>query len=272
MEESCDGIHLNFMNASTQNPQSGLLLAIATVFSILATLAVNTLSNIRPPGGINVGEIANTILRGVLIVPANYAFAIWGLIYLGLIAYGVYQFQLPQRNTPVIRSANLWLILACLAQVAWIYLFTLRQFWWSVLAMLVILLSLIAAYVRLGVGQNPVHRSRRWMAHIPFSIYLAWISVATVVNIASALYASGWNGWGLSSTGWTMLMLVISTAIAATVTLRRHDIAFPLVFVWAEVAIALRHLDAPALWVTAGLGAIALVALVALRRLAPAAQ
>ncbi|MEO0491633.1 MAG: tryptophan-rich sensory protein, partial [Cyanobacteria bacterium J06659_2] len=65
-------------------------LPLFTLVAILATLMVNTLSNFFPPGGQNVGEISNTVLSGVLITPANYAFAIWGLIYIGLIAYGVY--------------------------------------------------------------------------------------------------------------------------------------------------------------------------------------
>lgn len=40
------------------------MLPIATFIAILGTLAINTLSNIFPPGGENVGEIANTTLAG----------------------------------------------------------------------------------------------------------------------------------------------------------------------------------------------------------------
>jgi ammonia channel protein AmtB len=80
------------------------VLAILTWIAILGTLLVNSLSNFFPPGGQNVGEIANTILAGVLITPANYAFAIWGVIYVGLIAYGVYQSQRP--NVSIQRFAG----------------------------------------------------------------------------------------------------------------------------------------------------------------------
>lgn len=244
----------------------GLGLAIATFIAILATLTVNTLSNFFPPAGLNIGEVANTILSGVQITPANYAFAIWGLIYLGLIAYGVYQLQRPQREDPTLHRVDWLLIVACLAQIAWVYLFTFQLFWLSVVAMLVILISLIAAYLALDIGQTRVSRDRKWLVHAPFSIYLGWISVATIVNIASALYSSGWDGWGIPATGWTVVMLLIGAIVGGIVAIRRADVAFTGVFIWAYVAIALRQLSTPNLALTAGGVAIALVALLFLGR------
>lgn len=237
------------------------MLSIVTLVAILATLIVNGLSNFFPPQGLNVGEIANTILQGVQITPANYAFAIWGVIYIALIAYGIYQLRPSQRQDPIIRRANLLLILACLAQIAWIYLFTLRLFTVSVLAMLVILLSLIGAYLQFGIGKTQVSRDRRWMAHIPFSIYLSWISVATIVNIASALYTADWNRWGINDTGWTVIMLLVGAILGAIVALKRSDAAFTLVFVWAYLAIAVRQWNVSAISITAIVSAVGLVAL-----------
>jgi len=254
------------VKASTQKPGSGIILPIATLIAILATLSVNVLSNFFPPAGLNIGEIANTILGGVLITPANYAFAIWGLIYLGLIAYGIYQLRPTVHGNPTMRRVDFLLIVACLAQIAWVYLFTLRLFWFSVVAMLIILLALIGAYLQLNIGREQASRQRRWLAHIPFSIYLGWISVATIVNIASALYISGWDGWGISAVGWTVVMLVVGAAIGAIVAIQRADIAFTLVFVWAYVAIAVRQLDNPAIWITALVAAMVLAALLVFGR------
>jgi hypothetical protein len=241
------------------------MLAIATFLAILGTLVINTLSNIFPPGGENVGEIANTTLAGVLITPANYAFAIWGLIYVGLIAYGVYQLRPAQRQDPDIQTVNRWLIVACVAQMIWIGLFTLKYFTLSIPAMLVILGSLIACYQALKVGQ-PARRDRRWYANYPFSIYLGWIAVATVVNIASALYAADWSGLGLSDGLWTQLMIVVSGVIAVLVIWTRRDIAFTLVFCWAYGAIAVRHSDSMGIAGTAIVTAIVLLSCLVLRR------
>jgi hypothetical protein len=229
------------MKSSTAHQSTtGRVLAIATPIAILGTLAVNTLSNTNPPGGANVGEIANTLLKDVRVLPANYAFIIWGLIYVGLIAYGIYQIRPAQAGDPAIVRVDALLIVACVAQIIWIYLFTFQQFWASTLAMGVILGSLILAYLRLGIGQERVGRDRRWNAHIPFSIYLAWISVATIVNVASALFANNWTG-GLSPDLWALLLLIIGTAIALVVFFQRRDVAFLLVFVWAYGAIAARQ-------------------------------
>ncbi|NER84865.1 MAG: tryptophan-rich sensory protein [Leptolyngbya sp. SIO1D8] len=254
------------MGASKQTSSSGLGLAIATLAAIIGTLAVNTLSNFFAPGGQNVGEIANTILSGVLITPANYAFAIWGLIYLGLIAYSIYQLKPSQRKIPIIQQVNRLLIIACIAQMIWIFLFTLKYFALSILAMLGILLPLIGIYLTLGIGQQQANRQRRWFAHYPFSIYLAWISVATVVNVASALYAAGWSGWGLSGTAWTSVMIFVSAAISAIVILTRRDIPFTLIFLWAYGAIAARHVDVPTIWISAAVAALALLILLGLCR------
>ena len=247
-----------------QPEKSGLGLAIFTWIAILGTLAINSLSNFFPPGGLTVGEIANGILGGVLITPANYAFAIWGLIYLGLITYGIYQFRPNQRQDPQIRKVNGLLITACLAQMIWIYLFTLQLFWLSVIAMGVILLALIGAYLCLATQQAPHSRTRQWMAQRPFSLYLGWISVATIVNVASALYASGFTSGGIS---WTVIMLVVSAALATLVVWQRQDTTFAGVFVWAYVAIAIRHSDIPSIMATALLSSLFLLGLLGWQKL-----
>ncbi|NJP09089.1 MAG: tryptophan-rich sensory protein [Leptolyngbyaceae cyanobacterium RU_5_1] len=246
------------MKLSTHESNSGIALNISTLIAILATLAVNTLSNFFPPDRLTIGQIANTLLRGVQITPANYAFAIWGLIYLGLIAYGIDQLRPAQRNQPTIRQINVLLIVACLAQIAWVYFFTLRLFWPSVIAMLGILLSLIGIYLQIGVGKAPVSQAQKWYTQVPFSVYLGWISVATIVNVASALYNAGWDGWGMSGVGWTVIMLIVGAAIALTVAIQRADVAFTLVFIWAYAAIAVRQFDTPPIWITAVVAAIVL--------------
>ncbi|MGF1479172.1 MAG: tryptophan-rich sensory protein [Cyanophyceae cyanobacterium] len=216
---------------------------ILTLAAILAAIIVNTVTNLAPPSGQNVGEIANTILQPVLIIPANYAFAIWGVIYLGLICLAVYQALPAQKRKPNLRKLDHLLVIASLAQIVWIFLFSYQLFALSIVAMLLILIPLIVLYLRLGIGVERVHRQEKWFVNIPVSIYLAWISVATIVNVASALYISNWNGWGLSDEVWTVVMLVVAALIGATVAVQRRDLAFVLVFAWAFVAIAVANLS-----------------------------
>ena len=242
------------------------MLPIATLIAIFATLSFNILSNFFPPRGANIGKISNTILQGVQVTPANYAFAIWGLIYLGLITYGFYQLRPSVRGNPTITQVDFLLITACIAQIAWVYLFTLHLFWLSVVAMLGILLPLIGAYGQLK-NDPRVSREQKWMAHIPFSIYLGWISVATIVNVASALYISNWDGWGISAAAWTAIMIVVGAFVAAIVAIQQADIAFTLVFVWAYVAIAIRQLNEPTIWITAVVAALVMAVLLVFGRM-----
>lgn len=232
-----------------------LLLPLLTMIAIIATFVVNVWSNIAPIFGQTIGEISNTEFANVLIVPANYAFAIWGLIYLGLFGFGIYQLLREARSNPRLQQVRPLLILACVAQAVWVFLFLSRQFWLSVVAMLLILLPLIGCYLKLGVGRS-VNRGEQWLAHRPFSLYLGWISVATIVNIAIALYSQNWNGWGLSAASWTQIMMGAAGVIGVAVALRHRDPVYPLVITWALLAIAIRHLSMPSIAVPAVVWAI----------------
>jgi hypothetical protein len=247
------------MNTPPGTPQHfdpDRLRQVTTLAAILGSIVINTLSNFFPLNGVNVGTLSNTLFASVQIIPANYAFAIWGLIYLGLIAFGLYQLQPAQRHNPSLQRSGYLLVFASLAQCAWIYLFLARQFPLSVIAMVAILLPLIGMYQRLGIGQQRVSRQEGWLIHIPISVYLGWITVATVVNVAIALYSLNWSGWGIAPSVWTVIMMGVSAILATVVTLQRHDIAFPLVIVWALVAIAVRQMDTPLIAVTGGVLAI----------------
>jgi hypothetical protein len=249
------------MRLPHQGFDSNRLRQISTLTAILGSILINTLSNLFPPNGVNIGKLSNSLFAPVQIIPANYAFAIWGLIYLGLIAFGIYQLQSSQRLNPSLQRGGYLLVWASLAQCAWIYLFLGRLFALSLLAMLGILGSLILFYQRLGIGQQRVSRKERWFIHIPISLYLGWITVATVVNVAIALFSLNWNGWGISATLWTVLLMLISTALGSFVAVQRRDTAYTLVIVWALVAIVIRHQNIPLIAITGGLLAMSLTLL-----------
>jgi hypothetical protein len=217
------------MKLSSQNSDADLWRQLITALAIVASIVINTISNIFPPGGANIGELSNTLFADVRVTPANYAFGIWGVIYSGLVALGIYQFQSTERYN----------------QCVWIYLFLARQFPLSVVAMLGILLSLIAMYDRLGIGRERVSVMEQWFVRIPISIYLSWIAVATIVNVASTLYSINGNGWILSPSLWTVMIMVVSAGIAVVAYTHRQDTAYLLVTVWTLIAIAMRQIGDP---------------------------
>lgn len=234
---------------------------IATLAAVVGSILINTLSNIFPLNGVSVGNLSNTLFASVQIIPANYAFAIWGLIYIGLIAFGIYQLQPTQRENPRLQHSGYLLAIACISQCAWIYLFLARVFPLSNLAMLGILVPLMVMYQRLGIGRERVSRQERWFIHLPISVYLGWISVATIVNVAIGLYSLKWDGGGITPSIWTVVMMTIASIIAAVISIQRHDTAYVLVIVWALVAISIRQANVPLIMVTGWVLAIVLMGL-----------
>lgn len=224
---------------------------------ILAAFGMNVLANIAPLNDLTVGEIANTLLKDVLIIPANYAFAIWGLIYLGLISLAIYQVLPAQRNNPRLQQMGYHLAIASFSQIIWVFLFQFQFFALSLIAMLAILIPLILLYLRLDINLTNLSSSQRWLVNFPISIYLGWISVATIVNIASVLEIVDWSGWGISPLVWTVVMMIVSAIIAVIVIWQRKDTAFGGVFIWAFIAIAFKHEENPTLfiigWLLAGI-------------------
>ena len=253
----------------SNQPDSDLQRQVTTLVAVLGSIAINTISNVFPLNGVSVGELSNTLFAAVQIIPANYAFAIWGLVYLGLIALGIYQLQPSQRENPRLRRSGYLLAIACIAQCVWIYMFLARLFPLSNLAMLGILIPLMVMYQRLGIGQERVSRQERWFIHLPISIYLGWISVATIVNVATGLYSIKWDGWGIAPSVWTVVMMTIASVIAAVMSIQRRDTAYVLVIVWALVAIAIRQANTPLIMITGWVLAIVLMGINIVNELRP---
>ncbi|MGC9467244.1 MAG: tryptophan-rich sensory protein [Anaerolineae bacterium] len=242
------------------------LLSIVNVIITLATIVVNALANALPINGQNTGEISDRF--DIYFVPAGYVFSIWGLIYLGLIAFAIYQALPSQQDNPHVRRIGWVYTVSGLANIAWIFLWHYERFVLTVPVMLVILVSLILIFLRLWSGRDQISTADRWAIVVPFSIYLGWISVATVANATQLLYFLDWGGWGIGAHAWAVIMLVVAAAIALAMSVRHAAIAYDAVFVWAYIGIALKHWDTPAVGITAAVlaGVIGLALLSAIPR------
>ena len=250
--------------------RKGIIRQWANLLVFGATVAANGLANALPLNGQTTGEISDRFQ--VYFVPAGYVFSIWGLIYLGLAAFAVYQLLPAQRENPRLQRIGYLFALSCLANIAWIFLWHYELFALTVVAMLALLLTLIAIYLRLEIGRAPVPAVEEWLVRLPFRIYLGWITVATIANVTSFLDYAGWSGWGLRPEVWAVIMLIAGAAIAAAVGLTRGDTAYMLVIVWAFVGIAVKQAATPlvatAAWVMTGVVVVVLVVSVVLKRCA----
>lgn len=235
---------------------------VAVVVSVLITLVINTLATSLPLNGLQTGEISDRFK--VYFVPAGYVFSIWGLIYIGLIAYAIYQALPSKRENSRLRAVGWWVVLGGLANSVWIFLWHYEKFPLTIIAMLTLLVSLIVSYLRLGIRKAKVAPAETWAVHVPFSIYLGWITVATVANVTSLLDYLKWNGFGLSAVTWMWIMLAAVLVIAVLMNFTRRDIAYTLVILWALAGISLKfssvsNVSIPT-WITFGLTALTLAA------------
>ena len=233
----------------TQTPGKHIGRQWLTVAAVLTSITVNILSMIFPPEGRNIGEVSDTTFGNVLITPAGYAFPyIWGLIYIGLIVFAIYQALPQQRYSQPIAKAAWGVIGVSVLQILWVYAFLTSYFWISVALMVGIFGCLMFAYLQTR-SVKPT-RKVRWFLQAPISIYFSWITVAAVVNIASVLMINLPEYWSTVSTGpaaLTVVMVTICAALSAMVAFRQRDASYPAVTVWALIAIAVRHAAVPAL-------------------------
>jgi hypothetical protein len=231
------------------------------IVALAVTLLANYVTQAFPPNGRTVGDISDSF--PVRFVPAGYVFSIWGVIYLGLIAYAIYQALPSQRANPRLRAITWPFILSCLANSAWIFAW-LYEYLALALALITILtIALAILYARLYPMFPTVPTAERWTTHIPFRIYLGWATVATIANATIALYDLGWQGAPLDAATWAAILLVVATVIGLFFALRLRDAAYTLVLVWAFVGIYVKQGDAPvtaytalAMAVVLGVGAL----------------
>jgi len=231
------------------------------IIGMLVVLVVNAMASLLPLNGLTTAQISDSFF--ILFVPAGYVFSIWGIIYLGLIAFTVYQALPAQRENPRLRKMGIWFFLSRLANSLWLVSFHYQLFGLAMIMMLVLLGILIRIYTLLGIGKEKVKPVEKWVVNLPFSIYLGWITVATIANASQLLYFVNWDGFGISAEIWTLIMLAAALIISSLVSFTRKDVGYALVLVWALVGIAIKQSAIPmvanAAWISAAVVAGVLV-------------
>lgn len=188
------------------------------------------------PGGSSTGEVSGRFFNEVLIIPADYAFAIWAPIYLGLLAFAVYQALPSQRLNIRFAKTRLWLTASALLNAAWIVAFDNLLFDLSLAIIALMLVTALAMHRKLEIGTTKVYGLER-LLRVPFSLYAGWLTAATILNTAGVLAVRDWNGFGLSDLVWGIVMLLVASAIGLVTRFRWSDPVYGAVFVWAFIGV-----------------------------------
>ena len=206
--------------------------------AFFAVVIVNALANILPINGYNTGQISAFYPN--YFVPAGFTFSIWGLIYLLLLLYtitiSVFAFHQPlaeHKAHAYIGAINSWYLLSCVLNIVWILCWHYLMVGTSVVVMLLMLFSLLQVFQK---GKDilktfPLHL--QFLLGAPFTVYLGWISVATIANITAYLVKSGWLGGPLEQDIWSAIMITIAIVLALFILLRFRVAGFALTVAWA---------------------------------------
>ncbi len=215
----------------------GNILAFAIV------VAVNGLSNTILINGQSMAELS--VRYYSLFTPAGFTFSIWGLIYLGLLVFVIYQALPAQRDDAMIASISRPFQLNCIGNALWLLTWHYERPALALLIMFVILATLIVIYRRLVEEIDLATVPRHLTLYLPFSLYTSWIVVATLANLAIVQTLYGLDTWLISPENWALLKLALAGAIAATIVLRLGDVIFVLVVAWASFGIAIGQTGTP---------------------------
>lgn len=216
-------------------------IAICTSFVIM--ILINSLANILPLNGMTTGQLSD--LYPNLLVPIGYTFSIWGLIYISLTSYVIYQFKFnkkyPDNHDHVIKKINTYFVISNVLNALWIIAWHYKYIYLSMIIIFLMLVSLIL--IRTTISQRiNLNKKEVWYVKNPFSIYLGWIIVANFLNLIVVL-DDLFNGFGIDIEIYTSIFIVLALIVGVTLIKIYKEKLLPVVFIWAFGGILFKHIE-----------------------------
>lgn len=215
---------------------------ILTIVTFFIMVAINGLANTLPINGQTSGAVSDFYEN--LFAPAGYTFGIWGLIYVLLLVYSIYQLDIfksgiDKMNSRLLDKIGIIFSISSVANTIWIFAWHYNVIWLSLILIVVILLCLII--INREIINASLSFKERLLVRLPFSIYFGWITVATIANMTTFLVSVGWNGFGVPDNIWTIIILLVGFLIATATIILNRDLAYGLVIIWAYTGILIKH-------------------------------
>ncbi len=223
---------------------SRIILSILNLIGFLGVVIINALAVILPINNKTTQQLSDQYPN--LFVPAGLTFSIWGVIYLLLAIFVVYNLISAFKKDPETSfpdKIGILFFLSCIANIAWIFAWQYEIVPLSLLIMLSLLVCLLAIYLKLRIGKKGPPEREKYLVHLPFSVYFGWITIATIANVTAWLVQLNWNGFGISDQVWAVIVILVGIAITLAILARRQDIFYALVVDWAILGIFLKRTD-----------------------------
>ncbi|EKE29764.1 MAG: hypothetical protein ACD_2C00103G0001 [uncultured bacterium (gcode 4)] len=236
--------HYKAIIISSINKMKNLVIIIISGISYISMVFINYLANALPINNRNTWAISNSYPN--LFTPAWYTFSIWGLIYLMLLAYLIYQFICLKKKRPkmledIQNKINILFTASSIANISWIFAWHYDFIWLSVIIMIILLALLIN--ITDQIRSLKITTQEKLFISTPFSIYFWWITVAAIANITVYLVSIGWNGFWIQDYIWTIVILLAWTMIGILRMHKDKNIAYGMVLIWAYIGILIKHVS-----------------------------
>lgn len=186
--------------------------------------------------GVTINELSNNYNN--LFTPAAITFSVWAVIYAALFMYVIWQLKpvFSKNISPdiymVTQKIGVLFLLSCVLNVAWVFAWHYDKLFFSTLIMAGLLITLIKINKRISFELTKTPQYRLFLK-IPFGLYLGWISIAMISNVAAYLTKIEWNGFGLDPRFWQMTMVLVGSLIACWSVTKLNNVAYGLTVLWA---------------------------------------
>ncbi|MET1051908.1 MAG: TspO/MBR family protein [Mycetocola sp.] len=217
-------------------------------------------------GGTPIAEASGGALSAdaTPVAPDGPAFAIWSLIYAGLIGYAIWQLLPAQKTDDRHRRLGLPVTLSLLLNAAWILSVQFDLLWASVPVIVALLAVLIWAF-RITLAHRPKNLIDGIITDGTLGLYLGWVTIATVANVAAVLATVGFGVDGISPDLWGVIVLAVAGAIGVGLALYgRGRFAPSASLCWGIAWVAVGRLTGDLISVATAITAIAVVAVILL--------
>ena len=211
--------------------------------ALVVTIVISYLSNTGVFNGKTIEAVSADNYQN-LFTPAGYSFSIWGLIYLGMLGFVFYYgplFKQSKEKEQTVMQIGWWFIISCFAHSLWVVAWLYGYLLLSVLLMILLLFSLLKIVVNIQMELHNAPLKTFLFLWWPFCFYSGWISVALIADIAAWLIKTGWNGFGISQTTWTIIVFAVAALIHIFMIWNHNMREFALAAIWALMAIAVAN-------------------------------
>lgn len=212
--------------------------------AFVVMVLVNILANLLPINSVTTGEVSDSYPN--LFAPAGYTFAIWGVIYIALGFYSLYQLGFLRGKKAGLDDGDIntiskYFLISSLLNIAWIIAWHYKAIWLTVL----LIIGIHVCLIRITQISRPkiLNLREEWLVRNVFGLYFGWITIAIIANIATFLVSINWDGWGRSEEFWTIVALIVGAVVGLIRMRYDRNFVYGLVLVWAYSGILSKHLS-----------------------------